>query len=71
MKVTHILAAIERRDFRDELKLAARINGIQVFEKVIPVPPIDDITPAFDQIFAIAQAALKEAIQKAKDEGLL
>jgi hypothetical protein len=69
--VSQISVLIDRKGYQDELTVSARINGIRIFEKVAPLPPIDDITPAFDQIFAIAQAALKESIQKAKDEGLL
>jgi hypothetical protein len=68
LRIENIQVLLKRSgSFRDELTVTARLEGVRVFEHTVPVPPVDDVTTVFDQIFEVAKEAMRSAILKAKE----
>lgn len=51
----------------DVMKFEATVNGRKYHQELVPLRP-DDITSRLDQIFDMAKAGLKRAIEKDFDE---
>lgn len=67
-RVSQIAVVIQRNsEYRDTLRVSARLDGIRIFDEEMLLPPPDDMLSRFDQIFEVAKEATRSAILKAKE----
>lgn len=67
LRIEQIQVLLRRDEVRAELTVTARLQGVRIFEHTVPVPPVDDVTTVFNQVFAVAKDAMLSAILKAKE----